>query len=224
MLRVGLTGGLGSGKSTVAALFRALGAHVIEADAIGRMMMQPGQPVYQQIVAHFGSQVVGANGQLDRSALARLAFEDGRLEELNAIVHPAVIAAQAQWMEQIEANEPNAVAMVESALIFETKHASAAGWHKRFDKIILVTTPRELAIARFVERSRDGRNISAEKKAFLEADAHRRLAAQMPDSEKAAMCDYIIENKGSIADLEPTVRQIYEALKEAAKQPVERCG
>jgi dephospho-CoA kinase len=224
MLRAGLTGGLGSGKSTVAALFRALGAHVVEADAIGRTMMQPGQPVYHQIVEHFGSQVVGVDGQLDRSALARLAFSEGRVEELNAIVHPAVIAAQAEWMRQIAAVEPDAVVMVESALIFETKHASAAGRHQRFDKIILVTAPEELKIARFVERNRRGTTLLAPEKAALEADAHRRLAAQMPDSEKAARCDYVIENKSSIADLEPAVKRIYAELQAAAKQTASASG
>lgn len=224
MLRVGLTGGLGSGKSTVAALFRAMGAHVIEADSIGRTMMQPGKPVYQQIVAHFGPQVVCADGQLDRSALAKLAFSDGRVEELNAIVHPAVIAAQAEWMQQIAAVEPDAVTMVESALIFETKHASAAGWHKRFDKIILVTAPDELKIARFVERSRQGRSMTDEEKAALEVDARRRLAAQMADSEKAPQCDYVIDNKGTIADLEPTVQRIYAELRQTAEHSGIVCG
>ena len=96
MLRVGLTGGLGSGKSTAARMFAALGAHVLQSDTIGREMMEPGQAVYAAIVDHFGRGVVRPDSRLDRAALAKIAFDDGRVEELNAIVHPAVIARQAR--------------------------------------------------------------------------------------------------------------------------------
>src|ERR1700755_2745792 len=118
MLRVGLTGGLGSGKSTAADLFAQHGAHVLESDAIGREMMQPGHAVYAAIVEHFGPSVLLPDGQLDRSALARVSFTEGRVEELNAIVHPAVIARQAEIAQQIFAEDLNAVVIVESALLF----------------------------------------------------------------------------------------------------------
>ena len=111
MLRVGLTGGLGSGKSTAGRLFRSHGAHVLEADAIGRELMQPGQAVYAGIVSHFGQGVVSASGELDRHALARIAFAEGRVEELNAMVHPAVIARQGELAEAIFAEDPDAVVM-----------------------------------------------------------------------------------------------------------------
>ena len=125
MLRVGLTGGLGSGKSTAARLFAALGAHVLQADAIGRELMEPGQLVYAAIVKHFGQGVVSPDGRLDRSALAKIAFVDGRVEELNAIVHPAVIARQVELSEAIFQRDQHAVMIVESALIFETKYGEA---------------------------------------------------------------------------------------------------
>jgi len=96
MLRVGLTGGLGSGKSTVARMLRELGAEVIESDELGRTVMEPGHPVYDQIVRVFGPEVVGADGRLNRPRLAELAFKDDRVKELNAIVHPAVIEAQSE--------------------------------------------------------------------------------------------------------------------------------
>ena len=96
MLRVGLTGGLGSGKSTAARLFAAHGAQVLQSDEIGRELMEPGQPVHAQIAAHFGNDVVQPDGRLDRSALAQIAFAKGRADELNAIVHPAVIARVAK--------------------------------------------------------------------------------------------------------------------------------
>src|SRR5271157_772665 len=101
MLKVGLTGGLGSGKSTVAGYLRELGAEVIEADELGRALMEPGQTVYAEIVRAFGPEVVGADGRLDRGRLAQLAFQGGRLNDLNAIVHPAVIAAQQRWMDEV---------------------------------------------------------------------------------------------------------------------------
>ncbi len=152
MLRVGLTGGLGSGKSTVAGFLRELGAHVIEADALGREMMEPGQPVYIGIVRTFGPDVVGPDGRLNRARLAELAFKGGRLNDLNAIVHPAVIAAQQQWMNNIFARDPAAVAVIESALIFEVvrdarargeKEGVLADWRRRIDRIVLVTAPDE---------------------------------------------------------------------------------
>src|SRR5271157_3309875 len=161
MLRVGLTGGLGSGKSTVAARLRALGAEVIEADELGRAMMEPGQPVYSSIVEHFGAEVVSSNGRLDRSRLAEVAFKRGRVNELNAIVHPAVIVAQQRWMEQVFARDPAAVAVVESALIFEVERDARArgesetvlaNWRRRFDRIVVVTAPDELKIARYAAR------------------------------------------------------------------------
>ena len=125
MLRVALTGGLGAGKSTAGRMFRALGAHLLSSDEIGRELMQPGQPVYAAIVQHFGSQVELPGGGLDRAALGRLAFTEGRVEELNSIVHPAVISRQAEIIERIAREDPGAVVMVESALVFETLHGGA---------------------------------------------------------------------------------------------------
>src|SRR5882757_2780114 len=122
MLRVGLTGSLGSGKSTAARLFAQHGAYVLQADEIARDLMQPGEAVYNSIVQHFGPDVVQADGTLNRTELARIAFADGRVEELNAIVHPATIAEQAAITSEIAEDDPVAVVIVESALLFETKH------------------------------------------------------------------------------------------------------
>src|ERR1700761_134901 len=122
MLRVGLTGGLGSGKSTAARIFASLGAHVLYADAIGRELMEPGQAVHAAIVAHFGNSVVSPDGTLNRPALAKIAFTDGRVEELNAIIHPATIAQQTKLANEIFAQAPPAVVIVKPALIFEPRH------------------------------------------------------------------------------------------------------
>ena len=230
MLRVGLTGGLGSGKSTVAARLRELGAQVIEADELGRALMEPGNDVYDRIVRRFGPEVVGGDGRLDRPRLAKLAFEEGRLQGLNAIVHPAVIAAQQRWMEQVFARDPAAVAVVESALIFEVERdARARGesegvladWRNRFDHIIVLTAPDEVKIARYAGRIAEA---GASREA-AERDARVRLARQMPDAEKAARADFVIENAGDLGTLRARVDGLWEKLKaESGKNTPERSG
>jgi dephospho-CoA kinase len=237
MLRVGLTGGLGSGKSTAAQMFAALGAYVSQSDAVGRELMEPGQAVYRGIVEHFGESVLLTDGRLDRAALSRIAFAEGRVEELNAIVHPAVIERQAEWSGEIFAKDPHAVVIVESALIFETNYsetnysdasyraarhgggrqgAGGTRWNSRFDRLILVTAPEEVKIARFVARSAANTVLSAERRAELEAEAHRRLAQQTPDEQKSALCDYVLTNGGALTELEWQVDQLWPILQSAA--------
>ena len=217
MLRVGLTGGLGSGKSTVATALRELGAQVIEADELGRALMEPGQSVYDEIVRTFGPEVVATDGRLDRPRLAKLAFEGGRLDELNAIVHPAVIRAQQQWMDGVFARDPAAVAVVESALIFEVERdARARGesegvladWRNRFDYILVLTSPDEVKIARYAARiAQPGPAREAAVR-----DARIRLGRQIPDAEKAARADFVIENTGDLADLRAQVESVWRQL------------
>jgi dephospho-CoA kinase len=213
MLRVALTGGLGAGKSTAGRMFRALGAHLLSSDEMGRELMQPGQSVYAAIVQHFGSKVELPGGGLDRVALARIAFTEGRAEELNAIVHPAVIARQAEIVERIAREDPTAVVMVESALVFETLHAGVGGWTQRFDKVVLVTAPEEVKIARFVERASKGTSLSEEQRATLENEARSRLAQQIPDEKKAALSDYVLTNGGPQTELEWQVDQLWPILQ-----------
>lgn len=217
MLRIGLTGGLNSGKSTVARTLRSLGAEVIEADALGRALMEQGQSVYAEIARVFGREVVSTDGQLNRPRLAELAFKEGRLQELNAIIHPAVIAAQRSWMEEVFARNPAAIAVVESALIFEVERdARARGeqegvladWRRRFDHVVVVTAPDEVKIARFTERAtRQGGNREA-----AAADARARLALQIPDAEKAACADYLIENTGDTIQLRAQTEALWKQL------------
>ncbi len=218
MLRVGLTGELGSGKSTVARMFAERGARVFSADAIGRELMQPGQAVYAAIVKHFGVGVVAADGALDRAALARLAFCDGRVEELNAIVHPAVIDRQAELVAEVAMREPDAVVMVESALVFETKYGGEGGWHTRFDKVILVRASEQMKIARFVQRSAGSESLTPKERDALEAEARRRLAKQGETERNAANCDYVLTNDGSLEELRSQVEAIWPGLREAARQ------
>jgi len=218
MLRVGLTGGLGSGKSTVAAMLRELGAEVIEADELGRALMEPGQPVFVEIVRAFGREVVGVDGRLNRAKLAEFAFHGGRLNDLNAIVHPAVIAAQRRWMRDVFERTPEAVAVIESALIFEVerdarnrgeKETLLADWRRRIERIVVVTAPDQVKIARYVARiCPDGVGRDA-----AEADARVRLAHQIPDADKAARSDYILDNAGDEARLRVQVEALWQRLK-----------
>ena len=216
MLRVGLTGGLASGKSTVASLFARRGVYILNADEIGRGLMQPGQPVYDAILAHFegyadAPPLTRADGQLDRSALAHYVLSTGRLEELSRIVHPPVVAEQERRMQRIFASDPDAIVMVESALIFEAdRDKTAPGFSHRFDKLILVTAPEDLRLARYTTRGSN--KLSAQELAALRQDGRQRIAKQMTDQEKTPLSDFVIENSGSIEHLESDVEIILEQL------------
>jgi dephospho-CoA kinase len=214
MLRVGLTGDLGSGKSTVARMFAERGAVVLSSDEMGRTMMQPGEAVYAAIVERFGQGVVAADGSLDRRELARLVFDEGRAEELNAIVHPAVIGEQARLIAEMARTKPDAIVVVESALIFTTKHAPGGEpWSKRFDRVVLVTAPEAEKISRYVERVAEGRALSAEERGSLEADARKRLSLQTANEEHAGEC-LVIRNDDGLEGLERKVDKIWTALQQ----------
>ena len=141
-----------------------------------------------------------------------MAFAEGRVEELNAIVHPAAIARQAELTQEIAAREPDAVVIVESALIFETKYGGEGGWHTRFDRLILVRARDERKIARFVARA-----ASSESRETLEADARSRLAQQIDDQAKAAHCDDVLTNDGTLAELQAQVDALWPVLRDAAR-------
>jgi dephospho-CoA kinase len=217
MLRVGLTGGLGSGKSTVGTYLRELGAQVIEADELGRALMEPGQAVFAEIVRVFGPEVVATDGRLDRARLAEFAFRGGRLQELNAIVHPAVIEQQRQWMNEVFARDPDAIAVVISALIFEVERDACsrgetdgvlADWRRRIDRVVLVTAPDELKIRRYVDRL----GLPDDQRVAAEADARSRLAYQIPDAIKATRADYLLENNGDKQVLRAQVEGLWRWL------------
>jgi len=226
MLRVGLTGSLGSGKSTVAGYLRELGAEVIEADELGRAVMEPGQMVFDEIVDEFGPDVVGADGRLDRAKLAELAFRGGRLHDLNAIVHPAVIAAQGDWMRSIFARNHEAVAVVESALIFEVERDAIqrgesegilSYWRRRFDCTIVVTAPDDVKVARYVARVSPGGWDER-----VAADARSRLKRQMSDADKVKRADFVIENTSDLAALRCRVEAVWLQLKAMGNKSEEK--
>lgn len=212
MLRVAVTGGVGSGKSVMTGMLRELGALTSQSDEVGRALMQPGQPAFHAIVEHFGAAVLDPDGLLDRSELARIAFQDGRVEELNGIVHPLVIAEQARWMEAIAATQPDAIAVVESALVFETRHGGSSDqpWRTRFDRVIVVTAPLHVRRERCIARG-----MSTE-------DFERRAAAQWSDERKAALADSVLVNDGPLPQFKEEVRRLWDALtSEAADRNAE---
>ncbi len=209
MLRIGLTGGLACGKSTVAKMMSDRGAQVIQADAIAHELMSPGQPVYEEAVKRFGPEIVNSSdGTIIRSKLAELAFGSGRVQELNAVVHPAVIERQNQWMDGLGKSDPNVIAVVEAALILE------AGVGKRFDKIVVVTCKPEQKIERYAKRT-----ITAESGPLAEIsarkEAQRRIAAQIPDEEKIKAADFVIDNSGSLENTERQVDAMMKTLRHA---------
>lgn len=205
MLRVGLTGGVACGKTTVAEMLRRRGAHVIYADEIAHQLMAPGQPVYQEVVKRFGAGVLQADGHIDRAKLAEAAFGAGRVKELNLIVHPPVIARQEQWMAEVGRKDAHAIAVVEAALILE------AGVGRRFDKLVVVTCKPEQKAARYAARHK----ISEEA---ARAEVARRSAAQIADAEKAAAASFLIDNSGSREQTEQQVEKLFAELQRLAQQ------
>jgi dephospho-CoA kinase len=176
--------------------------------------MQPGERVYAEIVAAFGAEVVAADGLLDRKRLAALAFDAQRprMEDLNAIVHPAVIEAQAVRLAQLAKTNPHAIAVVESALIFSTTHVPEGTWRSRFDCILVVEAPEAEKIARFVDRMAAGRTLGFDERAGLEADARRRLRVQQATVYPGDCL--VLHNDGDVEQLEQQVEAVWERLKE----------
>jgi dephospho-CoA kinase len=205
VLRVGLTGGVACGKSTVARMFADLGANIVDADAIAHELYRPGQEVLEQLVAHFGREILRPDGELERAKLATIVFDGGRVDELNKIVHPAVIRQQDQWMHALGEKDPYAVAIVDAALIFE------AGVKDHFDRIMVVTCKPAQKNARFAKRT--GMNEEAAR-----VDVERRNKAQMPDEEKARRADFVIDNASSLEETRHQVQRIYAELKVLAKR------
>jgi len=212
LLRVGLTGGIACGKSVVGEMFVALGAHLVQADKIAHELMLPGQPVYNEVVKHFGRAILNPDMSVNRAKLAELAFATSsqpsgqtvsRVQELNRIVHPAVIRAQEEWMEEIAQHDRSAVAMVEAALIVE------AGTADRFDSLVVVTCSEDQRVTRFAARQKlppeDARK-----------EVVRRMAAQLPDADKIKIANYVIDNSGTLNHTRQQVEHVWDELRRRA--------
>jgi dephospho-CoA kinase len=202
--KLGLTGGIASGKSSVGEMFVKLGAHLIQADAVAHELMQPARPVYEEVVRRFGDEILNPDGTINRPKLAEAAFGSkggapARVKELNEIVHPAVIAQEDRWMEEIGRRDPNATVVVEAALILES------GGADRFDHLIVVTCAPEQRVQRYALRLRTSEDAAR-------AEVTRRMAAQLSDEEKIKAADFVIDNSGSLDATEQQVRKVFAAL------------
>jgi dephospho-CoA kinase len=192
MLRIGLTGGIGSGKSTAAARFAELGALVIDADAIAREVVEPGTPGLSAVVSRFGSEILLPDGSLDRPALARLVFADAEaLAALNAIVHPLVAERRAELMATAG---PDAVVVSDVPLLVEN------GMAGDFDAVVVVEAPLDQRLARLAARG-----LAAE-------EARARMARQASDEQRRAVATVLLDNSGSQPELARQVDAAWQRL------------
>ena len=197
MLKIGLTGGIATGKSYVVSVLRELGCEVIDADALAHEVIEPGRPAFDEIVGHFGKDVVGDDGKIDRVKLGAIVFADkAQREKLNSIVHPRVYEAQLKWFAELYARNPEAIAVVDAALMIET------GSYKRFDKVVVVYCDADLQRQRLMLRN----NLTLEQ-------AQARISAQMPSDEKLKFADYSINTSFSFEDTREKVVGLYRELQ-----------
>jgi len=193
----GLTGGVASGKSTVARMFEELGAKVIEADRIGHELLGSTQPPYNEIVRRFGKELLDASGEIDRRRLGAIVFSDAaKLRELNAILHPRIIERVEAEAQRYHAQDPRAVILVDAALIFE------AGIGGRFAKVIVAWCPPEMQIERLMAKAGLSRK-----------EAEQRVASQIPADEKRRRADYVIDCSGSPEDTRKQVERLFLELR-----------
>ncbi len=199
MLRVGLTGGIATGKTTVGTMFVELGCRLIDSDRIVHDLFHPDQAVYRAVVNEFGTQILATGGTIDRRILGDIVFKDPLARaKLNSLVHPAVTRRQQEWLQEVEAQDPRAIAIVDAALMIEV------GTYKTYQKLIVVTCTPEVQKERLRKRT-----------TLSESEIEARIRSQMPLEEKVKYADYVIDNSGSLAGTREQVRQVYEQLRAA---------
>ncbi|HEY8216646.1 MAG TPA: dephospho-CoA kinase [Acidimicrobiia bacterium] len=194
MLLVGLTGGIGSGKSTAAALLAARGAVIVDADAVARAVVEPGTPALAALVERFGEGILDADGALDRPALAAAAFaDDASREALEAITHPAI---NEEFLARVQAAPPDAIVVCDVPLLAESKQAQSRG----YPVVVVVEAPLAVRLERLAARGvpRD--------------DAERRMAAQASDEERRQLATHVIDNSGDLSALERHVDDLWGEL------------
>jgi dephospho-CoA kinase len=197
MIVVGLTGGLATGKSSVARLFQDCGGIVIDADVLAREAVEPGRPAWRDIVRVFGKKVLQPDRALDRRTLGRIVFGSrAKLKQLNAIVHPRVAREQNRLTREIVSKEPDAVIIYDAPVLIE------AGAHKRMNKIIVVAADQATQIKRLCNRSH-----------FSRAEALRRIRSQLPLAQKVKLADYVIDGTLSFEQTKNEVQRIYAELQ-----------
>jgi dephospho-CoA kinase len=202
MLRVGLTGSIGVGKSFVSSVFSELGCRVLDADQTAREVVAPDSAALRDVVAAFGPEILQSDGKLDRSKLGAVVFANpDRRESLNAILHPYIIVRQDQILREWEAEEPNGIALVDAALMIES------GGYRRFDKLIVVHCRDEVQVERVMARN----NLSRE-------EAEERIQAQMSQQEKKKFADYLIDTSDGFEATRKQVYEVYEELSDDLRQ------
>jgi dephospho-CoA kinase len=204
---IGLTGGIASGKSTVASMLREMGAPIVDADLIARQVVEPGQPALDEIVERFGDDMLDADGRLDRKRMADRVFSDDRARAaLNAIVHPRIaVASRAQLAELSQASAP--VALYEAALLVENQI------HRGLEGLIVVSAPEAVQVERLCRRD-----------SIDEASARARLAAQLPLAAKVAEADWVIDNGGSMDETRAQVEAVWREIQERGRRAMEDAG
>ncbi|MCZ2077833.1 MAG: dephospho-CoA kinase [Bryobacteraceae bacterium] len=197
MLRVGLTGGLASGKTNVGQALESMGCYLIQADRLGRKVLEPGGPAYASVLKEFGAGILEEDGSINRRELAAQVFANpDRLAVLNSLVHPHVIELEGKLLAEYERREPHGIGVVEAAILIET------GSFRRFDKLILVMCSQEQQLERAMKR--DG--LSYE-------EVQARLERQMPLEEKRQYADYVIDTSGSKEETLAQTREVYNSLR-----------
>jgi dephospho-CoA kinase len=197
MLRVGLTGGLASGKSFVGHALADLGCHLIEADELGHQVLLPGAEAYDAVVNEFGDDILDQDRYIDRRKLSALVWDrPDRLVKLNGLVHPPVIARQRRMIDQIAHQDPDAIVVVEAAILVET------GSYKRFDRLIVVVCTVEQQMERALKRG-----------AYTEQEITARLSRQLPLEEKLRVADYVIDTSGTKENTLEQIKSVYDSLR-----------
>ena len=195
-LLVGLTGGIATGKSTVSALLRQLGCEIIDADLLAREVVEPGRPAWTTIVAEFGQDVLTGDGTLDRKKLGAIVFANPeRRRRLEAITHPAIRERFQARLDELAENGFTGIVVFDAAVMIES------GNYKNMDRLVVVVTDEPTQMARL--RGRDGTD---------DAEGRRKIASQMPLSEKAKLADYVIDNSGDRHATAEQVRRVFAAL------------
>ena len=197
MILIGLTGGVATGKSTVAAMFKQCGAVVIDADALAHDVVQPGKPAWRAIVRHFGRSIVQPDQTLNRQALGQIVFGNrAKLRQLERMIHPRVAREQMRLTREAKRQDPHAVVVYDVPLLFEV------GINTRVDTIIVVTADQQTQLARLKKRN-----------GLSRAQALRRIRSQMPLAKKVRMADYVIDGTKDRRSLTRDVRRLFESLR-----------
>ena len=195
MLLVGLTGGIGAGKSTVSELLTRKGAVVVDADEVARAVVEPGEPAFDALVARFGREIIGTDGRLDRAALASVAFADEQShQDLEAITHPAI---NIEFTRRVAAAPADGIVVLDVPLLFESEKARA----RPYEAVIVVEAPREVRLARL------------ESRGVPRADAEQRMAAQASDEDRRAVATFVVDNSGDRDDLARQVDEVWAELE-----------